>query len=179
MNSIKTSKITDRTQITTYDKEFSIDDKTCLMFMETTGLHANKSKLTLLSLAYNQDGSGNILQVFNFDNNEKSTIFEVISYIKNFECIQISNIWFQKYLEDKFKFYGHQTNLCFNNINVAMRHFYKKFKPGFDVNVAAIESIQIYKDAIRLNDKVKIDEYLAYNRNHVLAYQDWVENVKQ
>ncbi len=173
MNELRNRELSIRSLLTTYDDEFPLDNKECLMFMETTGLKASKSVLTVVSLAYNKKGSGHIIQVYNFDEDESTTVDESLEYLRKFDRITIVNNWFETYYSEKINQYEYVDVLPFDNINKKMKLFYQIFNPKIDINDEAVKSIRKYKTAIKQNSKKMKDDYLRYNRNHSLAYKVW------
>jgi len=173
MNELRNRNISERTLLTTYDDEFNLKSKECLMFIETTGLKPYNSQLTLVSITYNKNGNGHILQVFNYDRDEEETISEAAKYLKKFNKIVIVNKWFETYYNEKLNQCDKNVKLSFENINVRMKVLYKYFDSSIDINKEAVKSISVYEQATNTRNPKIIKKYLSYNRNHSIAYALW------
>jgi hypothetical protein len=180
MKILRTRKIDDCTLLTTYDDELVFDSSSTLLYYETTGLSFEKHKLTLLSMAYNKMGNGHILQMFDWSGeNEKHIIEKMSKYLAKFDNVIITYTWFSKFLNGKIENYGIINEIKYDLRTVLMKETYREFKPGFDINVEAKNSIKEFYKIRKNRDQNDIDNYLAYNRNHFLAYNDWLKRKKK
>lgn len=161
-----------------YDNEFPLKQGEVLMFCESTGLVADQEYLTLISLAYNEDGQGLIRQLLSHAiGAEVNLIQRTAEVLAGFESVVVTSSWFMNFLYKRAVARGIKLELRFKTQQVSIAQMYEVFNPELDGPELARKSRGVYKRF--LNGSVDaLDEYLEYNRQHTLAYARYMETSK-
>lgn len=156
---------------TIYNTPFQIKDKECLLFIETVGVNEKTDYVTLISISFNHEGKGQILQLFNeTGTNEKELLTKAATGLTRFCTVYTTWPWFAEYFTARASLYGISPINNVQCLNVAFPTFYR----NREISRIARKSIGVYQSFLASKDNDVKGSYLAYNRKHTEKFFDWI-----
>lgn len=156
-----------------YIEKLPIPDKSCIIFIETTGLDKSSNIITLLSIAFNKDENGLIYQLLNYTDKEDLELLNLFNQFSHqFKQFITTGYWFEQFLIYRIR---HNEICCSLSFSKKYRVNLTTLYNGSGINIKnqAKTSIEIFRKYIKSHSEEIRKQYLNYNYLHTKYFSNF------